>query len=312
LRAHARLRCGDLAGAAADGRAAFETYRAYGGGPVPLAYALAALAEAERELGNIEGARRALAQAPSDTEAGTLGLAGVRLARVRVRAQAGAPAIALAEVVRIGEQYERLGGGSPALLPWRSDAALLEKRLGRDAQALELADAEVSAAADAGLRASGRSLAVRAAVGPQADALAIATEAVRRLEAIDAPLELASALLVQGLAHATTVSHEQARQILARALGLAERTGARQLVTAARDALVRVGGRPRRGASVGVDGLTAAERAVASAAATGLSNGDIAAALHLAPGTVKNQLASVYRKLSLSSRSQLRDALDGG
>lgn len=310
LRAHARLRAGNLHGAALDGYAAFDRYRAYGGGPVPLAYALAALIEAERELGHSDAVRRALAQAPSDTDAGTLGLAGVRFARVRVRAASGAPAAALDELLRIGADYQSLGGVSPALLPWRSEAALLAKRIGRDAEALELADAELALAADAGPRALGRALAARAAVGPQTDATTMATDAISQLVKVDAPLELAHALLVQGSAHAAAATVQQARQAFSRALRLAERAGAVHIARAARDGLVRVGGRPRRGASIGVDGLTGAERAVAYAAARGLSNREIAASLYLAPGTVKNQLASAYRKLSVSSRGQLRDVLD--
>lgn len=310
VRAHARLRSGDLAGAAVDGQAAFETYRAFGGGPVPLAYGLAALVEAERELGNLDAASRALAQAPSDAGAGTLGLAAIRLARIRVRAAAGAPAAALDELLCLGAEYESLGGGSPALVPWRSEAALLADGLGRGAQASELAAAEVSAAADAGSRALGRALAVEAAVGSQTDAVGTAAQAVSLLETVAAPVDLARALLVQGRALATAGLNEDARRTFGRALELCERAQARPLAAAARAALVKVGGRPRRSASVGLHGLTPAEHAVAQAAARGLSNREIAESLYLSTGTVKNQLASVYRKLSLSSRSQLPDALD--
>lgn len=309
VRAHARLRAGDLRGAAVDARAAFDTYRAYGGGPVPLAYALAALIEAERGLGNVHAARGALAQAPSDVDAGTLGLAGIRLARVRSRAAAGAPEVALEELMCIGSEYESLGGGSPALLPWRSEAALLAKRLGRDDEALQLADAEVTAAMCAGPRALGRALTARAAVGSQTDAVTMAADAVAQLAIVDAPLELASALVTQGRAQAAAASPAKARQAFTRALEIAERAGAVAVARAAREGLVAVGGRPRRGASIGADGLTAAERAVAYAAASGLSNREIAASLYLAPGTVKNQLASAYRKLAVGSRGQLRDVL---
>lgn len=309
LRAHARLRSGDLVGAAEDARTAFDTYRAFGGGPVPLAYALAALVEAELALGNLDAAKQALGHAPSDAGAGTLGFAGIRLARVRVRAAAGAPATAMDDLLRIGAEYESLGGGSPALLPWRSEAALLAKQVGRGGEAFELAAQGVATAAEAGARARGRALAVQAAVGPVSDALGTATEAVQWLEDVDAPIELAAALIIQGQACAEAGSVEDARRTLGRALQLCDRTQARPLGDTARAALVRIGGRPRRRASVGIDGLTSAERAVAQAAARGLSNREIAESLYIAPGTVKNQLASVYRKLSLQSRSQLPRAL---
>jgi DNA-binding CsgD family transcriptional regulator len=312
LRAHARLRSGDLAGAVADGRQGFETCKAYGGGPVLAAHALAAVVDAECQRGDIESARRALAHAPADTKAGTLGLAGIQFARARVRAHAGAPAVAFDELMRIGSEYQALTGASPALLPWRSQAALLAKQIGRNAEALELADAELAAAADAGPRALGRALSARAAVGPGADAWPTAVEAVAKLESVDAPLELAAALMVQGSAAAAAGSTEEARGTFTRVLRLAERTGAQSLSARARQALIDVGGRPRRRATVGPDSLTAAERAVARAAAGGLSNREIAASLNLAPGTVKNQLGSVYRKLSVSSRSQLAERLGSG
>jgi DNA-binding CsgD family transcriptional regulator len=309
LRAHARLRAGDLAGAAADAHAGFETYAGYGGGPLPLAYALAALAEAETERGRLEAASQAVARAPSDAEAGTLGIAGIRLARARLRAAAGAPEVALSELMSLGADYESLGGASPALVPWRSEAALVAKRIGRDAQALELADQELTASVDSGSRAIGRALVARALVGPPDEALATAGEAVKQLESVDAPIELTRALLAQAQASAAENSQEAARKTFTRALALAEQAQATPLARAARDGLVAVGGRPRRGSAVGVDGLTAAERKVAQAAARGLSNREIAAELHIAPGTVKNELASVYRKLSLNSRSQLHAAL---
>lgn len=51
--------------------------------------------------------------------------------------------------------------------------------------------------------------------------------------------------------------------------------------------------------------LTPAEAKVASAAALGLSNREIARLLGKQPGTVKNQLSTVYRKLHLQSRIHL-------
>ncbi len=51
--------------------------------------------------------------------------------------------------------------------------------------------------------------------------------------------------------------------------------------------------------------LTAAERQVASDAAAGLSNAAIAKKRGRAVRTIANQLASVYRKLGIASRSEL-------
>ncbi len=52
-------------------------------------------------------------------------------------------------------------------------------------------------------------------------------------------------------------------------------------------------------------GLSAAERAVARDAARGLSNQEIARRRGRSQRTIANQLASVFRKLGVSSRAEL-------
>jgi DNA-binding CsgD family transcriptional regulator len=54
-----------------------------------------------------------------------------------------------------------------------------------------------------------------------------------------------------------------------------------------------------------LDRLTARERAVVEAAASGLSSRDIAAELYVSPRTVESHLGSVYRKLGVKSRAEL-------
>jgi DNA-binding NarL/FixJ family response regulator len=53
----------------------------------------------------------------------------------------------------------------------------------------------------------------------------------------------------------------------------------------------------------------ARERRVAALAAGGKTNRDIAQALFVTPKTVEVHLSSVYRKLQISSRAQLPEAL---
>ncbi|HEX7630795.1 MAG TPA: LuxR C-terminal-related transcriptional regulator [Lacunisphaera sp.] len=62
------------------------------------------------------------------------------------------------------------------------------------------------------------------------------------------------------------------------------------------------GARSRRG---GVVKLSPAEAAVVAELARGLTNGEIARALDKSPGTVKNQLGNVYRKLGVKNRIRL-------
>jgi DNA-binding NarL/FixJ family response regulator len=55
----------------------------------------------------------------------------------------------------------------------------------------------------------------------------------------------------------------------------------------------------------GLTGLTGQESVVASLVAKGLSNREIAAEMVLSPRTVEYHLASVFRKVGVTSRSQL-------
>jgi DNA-binding CsgD family transcriptional regulator len=96
-----------------------------------------------------------------------------------------------------------------------------------------------------------------------------------------------------------------AREVLRRALELATRCGATPLAQRAETELLATGARPRRVALSGVDSLTPSERRVAQMAAEGHTNREIAQALFVTPKTVEVHLSSVYRKLEISSRSQL-------
>ena len=67
--------------------------------------------------------------------------------------------------------------------------------------------------------------------------------------------------------------------------------------------------RPRRIALSGLESLTPSERRVAAMAAKEMTNRDIAQALFVTPKTVEVHLSSVYRKLGIASRAQLADVL---
>jgi DNA-binding NarL/FixJ family response regulator len=61
----------------------------------------------------------------------------------------------------------------------------------------------------------------------------------------------------------------------------------------------------------GFGGLTRQERRVATLAAYGHSNREVAAQLHVTVHTVKSQMASILRKLDLRSRWELDHVLRG-
>jgi DNA-binding NarL/FixJ family response regulator len=71
--------------------------------------------------------------------------------------------------------------------------------------------------------------------------------------------------------------------------------------------VARPGG--RASASSGVGALSERERQVAELVAAGLTNGEIAAELHLSEKTVANHLTRIFTKLEISSRSALAAAV---
>jgi len=88
--------------------------------------------------------------------------------------------------------------------------------------------------------------------------------------------------------------------------------GARALHERARTELAATGARPRREVLLsGPASLTPSERRIADLAAAGQSNREIAQALFVTPKTVEYHLRNSYRKLDISSRRQLGEALGG-
>src|SRR5215218_5766387 len=127
-----------------------------------------------------------------------------------------------------------------------------------------------------------------------------------------ARLERAHALAALGSAERRAGRRADARELLRRALELAQLSGAHALEARAREELLVAGARPRRARLHGADALTASELRVARLAASGQPNKDIAQTLFVTLKTVETHLASAYRKLGISSRTQLSMALASG
>jgi DNA-binding CsgD family transcriptional regulator len=139
-----------------------------------------------------------------------------------------------------------------------------------------------------------------AAQGETDGALQALEEALRHYAGLEMPLEVARTLLVSGQIHRRHKRKRVARDSLAQALDLFERSGAALWAKRAREELGRVGVRPHA-----PQDLTAAERRVAELAARGLTNQQVAAAAFLSPKTVEANLTRVYRKLGIRSRAEL-------
>ncbi len=120
------------------------------------------------------------------------------------------------------------------------------------------------------------------------------------------PFERARTLFVYGHVLRRQQRRREARAALSEALAAFERLGARHFVGAVQQEQKHVGGRP----PAGEHELTGAEDRIARLVADGLSNKEVAAELFLAVSTVEAALTRVYRKLGLTSRTQLAHALD--
>jgi len=137
------------------------------------------------------------------------------------------------------------------------------------------------------------------------DCLAIFGEAVELASTSPARLEHAKALVALGSARRRRNRAVHAREPLDEAAELATVCGATPLVEHARAELRAAGGRARRRVPTGVGALTPSELRVATLAAAGRTNRAIAQELYVTPKTVEVHLSAVYRKLGISSRTEL-------
>jgi DNA-binding CsgD family transcriptional regulator len=232
--------------------------------------------------------------------------------RARVDLEAGRLEQALAGFRKLGDVLEAYGFRNPAFLPWRSQAALTLHRLGRRAEALQLAQEELEMARMWGApRTVGISLRALGLVQGGPEGQTLLGEAVARLQGAQAQAEHARALVDLGAALRRGNRRTEAQVPLRQGLELAYRAGAVGLVRRAQDELAAMGARPRKLVLTGVDALTPSERRVARMAAEGMSNKELAQALFVTVKAVEVHLSSVYRKLRISSRGQLAEALGG-
>ncbi|MEV3874368.1 LuxR C-terminal-related transcriptional regulator [Streptomyces sp. NPDC049906] len=208
---------------------------------------------------------------------------------------------------------------SPVATPWRSGAAIVLARLGRWAEARELAEVEVGHARTWGTaRTVGRALRAYAAAVGGRQALESLVEAAEVLGSGAAPVELTETLLDLGRAHLAAGNGRKGRAALREAHALALRLAAPAPGTstpsgrllALTDGALREGGVRKRARSED-DGrvLTAAERRIVELAAAGHTNAQISSVLCLARRTVESHLTNAYKKLRITRRTQLAAAL---
>ncbi|MES4889443.1 AAA family ATPase [Streptomyces sp. NPDC096012] len=260
------------------------------------------------DTGDLDGARGLLLDDLALTELPEAALPELLFHRGRLHAVLGRTQAGLADLEKCGRQLRE--AHHPDRHPWRAAAAALYAHEGDTAAAERLAGEELEQA-----RAWGAPHAVATALhtlalvtrgGQRAPLLYEAADLLR-----DTGAWLQQARVLRSLGHELRRLRKarQAREQLRAALALAERCGAGALVDALRDDLASAGARPRRGAETGLDALTPAEHRTALLAAEGLTNKEIADRLYVTRRTVELHLSRVYRKLSVSGRTDLPAAV---
>jgi DNA-binding NarL/FixJ family response regulator len=227
-------------------------------------------------------------------------------ARGYLRAAEGDASGALDDILQYGEISSSLMRRNPAHWPWRSTAAHLLAQQRRFDEARELAQHELELALATGnADAIAVARAARGVAEPGPGGLSLLAEAVAHLE--DSPLLLIGAEVqaIYGRELRIAGHREQARDVLRVALDAATRMGAARVADEAQRELLSAGARPRRTTMTGLDALTPSERRVASLAARGLTNRELAHTLYVTPKTVEAHLASAYRKLGINGKAAL-------
>jgi DNA-binding CsgD family transcriptional regulator len=136
-------------------------------------------------------------------------------------------------------------------------------------------------------------------------------EAIERLARSHAALELARSRLVYGEWLRRENRRTEARELLRSAHESFSRMGAEAFADRARRELLATGETVRRTTPDTRNALTPQEIQVARLVRDGHTNPEIGAQLYISPRTVEYHLHKVFRKLDVSNRKELRNALAG-
>jgi DNA-binding NarL/FixJ family response regulator len=296
-------RRGELAEAEASLRAALEELALWGFGQDEAAiYCHAFLAQVLLERGDLAAARAVLERShdPGGSDDGARYWLGAQLDLLLAEGR-------FEWALAVGEDFARRFAHvrNPVDAPWRSHTARALDALERTDEALALLAEELAVARGWGAPGTvSRTLRVLGAI-ERDDGLDHLAEAVAVVGGSSARLEHAKALAALGAGLRRARRPAEAREPLRDAVELAEVCGARAVAEQAAGELHAAGGRPRTKALTGVGSLTASERRVASLAAAGSSNREIAQTLFVTPKTVELHLSNAYRKLGIRSRREL-------
>jgi DNA-binding CsgD family transcriptional regulator len=195
---------------------------------------------------------------------------------------------------------------------WRARLAMTLASTGarEEAQALAAAELEQARRWDVPL-AIGVALTAAGVVEGGADGAALLEQAVSVLAQTEGRLDHALALIEFGALLRRSGSRAAAREPLRAGMDLAARCGATTYADRAHAELVAAGSRPRRDRRylTGPESLTAGEFRVATLAAEGLTNREIAQRLYVTQAAVQFHLRNTFRKLDIRARGDIAAVL---
>jgi DNA-binding CsgD family transcriptional regulator len=281
---------------------------------LPFSLLIKALVDAH--LGLVESARAAIEVGLETAESVCVLPATLELLAVRgfLELSLGNAAEADTALTRLAETAEQTGYVEPALFRFHGDAIEAKITLGRREEA-ELLLARLEELASALDRTWAHTIACRsrALLSASHGDLRSAVEELERAlvfhDRLGEPFERARTLLLLGTVHRRDRKKRAARDAFESALEVFDALGAAVWSDRTRAELARVGGR-----TPATQELTPTEQRIAELIASGLSYREAADALFISPKTVQWNLSKIYRKLGISSRSQLpaRLATDHG
>ncbi|MEV7523928.1 LuxR family transcriptional regulator [Streptomyces sp. NPDC091371] len=308
LLAEARLRLGDLTGAAAAAEAVLSAAPARGGG-IQLSAVAGTLVRAFTAMGRPEEAAAVLSRpVPAQLTGSIHGLAYLR-ARGHYALATSRFHAALGDFLDIGRHMKRWGLDRPRVLPWRADAAEALLRLGESHQADRfLADQLTTRdAADPWVR--GMSLRLRASLREPKERQALLTKAVDDLHRSGDQYELARAMGDFGQVLRELGEPARAAMVNRRAWHVAKECGAEALCVKILPGHTGDGpATPETSEAPHADlvaSLSESEKRVALLAVHGHTNREIAQKLYITVSTVEQHLTRVYRKLEIPGRQAL-------
>ncbi|MEU6665902.1 AAA family ATPase [Streptomyces sp. NPDC046727] len=196
--------------------------------------------------------------------------------------------------------------GNPSLqkgIPWRSDLALANLRIGKARTAREWAEEQLRLPGGHSSRARAMALRLLAATCKPHRRASLLRESIDLLKTCGDRYALAQAYADLSAAHYELGEYARARLVARQAAREAEACRIESPVDAH---LLEDPARPETSESEGGPAiLSDAECRVAGLAALGYTNREISARLHVTISTVEQHLTRVYRKLNVASRSEL-------